>query len=69
MVSPLKARSKANIVPFNLYLLGCTMGFSSCYPATYMSHLNEVCYTNCPVFCTENEIQCSGGMDPVTGIT
>ncbi len=47
--------------------LGCSMGFETCQPEKYMGHMNNECYTNCPVFCAENEIHCSGGVDPYTG--
>ena len=43
------------------------MGYDSCYPSTYMGHLNNECPSTCPVFCPENEIQCPGGVDPHTG--
>ena len=43
------------------------MGYETCQPEKYMSHMNNECYTNCPVFCAENEMQCPGGVDPYTG--
>ncbi len=43
------------------------MGHDSCLPAKYMGHMNNECYQNCPVFCSENEVLCSGGNDPQTG--
>ena len=43
------------------------MGHDSCLPAKYMNWLDNECYQNCPVFCSENEVLCSGGTDPHTG--
>ena len=48
------------------WFIGCPYP-DSCIPQNYKVNEDQDCFSNCPVTCGINEMQCSGGVDHYTG--